>query len=143
VTLSDALCADTRETDPLANTRPFLVFHAKSDESTLFPHHYTLVARVEAESIDHALFLSQRHTDVPWTQYPGVTPFTDRPRSTQAGDVIIDHDEPKLCVGPNAWRPATTTMEPAYVHRIKAEVNNYFSSPQPDDREIPVQKLTI
>jgi hypothetical protein len=142
LTLPDALRPDTRETDPLAKTRPFLVFHAKSDESTLFPDDYTLVARVEADNIDHALFLSQQHAEVSWTQYPGVTPFADKPRSTQVGDIIIDHDVPKRYVGPDEWFPATTTMDPAYVHRIAAEVNSYFSSPEPE-QQIPPQTLKI
>lgn len=141
--LPDGRCPETRETDPLAKTRPFLVFHAKSDEATLFPDDYALVARVEADNIDHALFLSQQHAEVSWTQYPGVTPFADKPRSTQVGDVIIDHDVPKRYVGPNDWCPATTTMDPAYVHRITAEVNGYFSRPEPNTQHIPVQRMKI
>lgn len=139
----DAFRPETRETDPLAKTRPFLVFHANSDDSTLFPDHYTLAARIDAESIDHALFLSQQQAEVPWTQYPGVTPLADKPRSTQVGDVFIDHDVPKRYFGPNHWRPATTTMDPAYVQRITAEVNSYFSMPEAHKEHVPAQRLNI
>jgi hypothetical protein len=134
--LPDDRRPDTRATDPLARTRPFLVFHAKSGESTQFPDHYTLVARIEAESIDHAAFLSQRHAEVPWTKHPGVTPFADNPRSTQVGDVLIEHDVPQRYAGRHGWCPVKTNMEPAHVSQRGVEVQSAVCMPDADERQM-------
>lgn len=142
LTLSDALRPDTPASDPLANTRPFLVFHANSHESIHFPDDYRLVAKVEAVNINHALFLTKHHAEVPWTQYSGVTPFADTPRSTQVGDVIVDHDVPKRYAGRNHWCPATTDIDSAQVHRVAIEAKSYFSPPEPGEHT-PVHKLKI
>jgi hypothetical protein len=133
---SDDFRQDSRATDPLADTRPFLIFHAKSDESTLFPDHYKLVARLEAENINHAVFLSQQHSEVPWTQYPGVTPFADKPRSTRIGDVIIDHDIPRRYVADNDWRPVMTVEEPVHIHERAPASIEPFPKPEPVNHTI-------
>jgi hypothetical protein len=140
--LPEAIRGDTRDTDPLAKRRPFLVFHANSEDSKLFPDDYTLVARINAENIDHALILSQ-HTGVKWTQYPGVTSFTDKPRSTQAGDVIIDHDLPVRFVGPNRWCPVTTAADQADISATKTDLNTRDYKPDAHEHHISRHKLKV
>lgn len=130
--LPEYLRPDSRETDPLAKTRSFLVFHANSEEARTFPDDYTLVAKVEAQSMDHAVFLSQ-HTDAQWTANPGVTSFMTRPRSTQSGDVIIDHDVARRYVGGKEWRPALTASD-RVVHELAPE--SFTADPEPELREL-------
>ena len=140
--LPDSLQPDTPESDPLAKSRSFLVYHTKTDDARLFPDHYKLVAKIEAESIDHALFLSQ-HTESSWTRNRGVTAFDDNPRSTQVGDVIIDHDVPKRYAGPATWRPATTEMDPVHVNPIASDLNANVSRPAAHEQNVPAQNLKM
>lgn len=136
--LPEHLRPDTPERDPLAKVKPYLLFHAKSDKPQSFPGDYLLVAKIEAESIDHALFLS-KHSDTSWTTYPGVTAFTKSPRSTQVGDVIIDHDVPKQHVA-EGWQPVGTAIVPrADVRRV--DIPSPTASQYTRSHEAPGEKF--
>jgi hypothetical protein len=76
--------------DPSPAGTPYLIYHARTANPAEFPSGYVLVAKVEAASIHRALANSQDF-GAPWTENPGVTTFTHRPRSTQPGDIIV-HD---------------------------------------------------
>jgi hypothetical protein len=75
----------------------FQVWHANDVEAVTrgemdggpFGHGYTLAARVEAREVVHAFYLTN-HDDTPWPQKPGAEAMIDEPRSTTAGDVIVD-----------------------------------------------------
>jgi hypothetical protein len=75
----------------------FQVWHANDVEAVSqseleggpFGHGYTLAARVEARNVVDA-FYATNHGDTPWPQQPGAEALIDEPRSTAAGDVIVD-----------------------------------------------------
>jgi hypothetical protein len=140
--MPDMLRHDDTSMDPLATTRPFLVFHANSEESKLFPDEFTLVARIHAENIEHAFCLSQ-HADTAGRVHPAITTFADNPRPTQIGDVIIDHDVPLRYLGPNQWNPAKTAMDGSNTHQVKGESHGTDYRPEAHEHPTTTRRIKI
>jgi hypothetical protein len=136
--LPEALRPDTTAGDPLAKTRSFLVFHADSAEARKFPNDFTLVSRIEAETFEHAVWIA-RHAESFGTNHPGVTRLVERPRSLQAGDVIIDHDVPKQYDG-RTWRRAMTSMEPTPPRVERPALDDRAPQPEPPRPQVPAPK---
>ena len=130
----DSVATAAPEDIPPAQKRSFLVFHAKSDDARFFPNDFKLVAKINANSIDQAVTLSQ-HDRLPWTENPGVTAFDESPRSTQVGDVVIDHDCPKRYLGSDGWSLATTEMATSPPLNNPDELATRIPQPRREDRQ--------
>jgi hypothetical protein len=131
-----------RDADPLTVTQSYLVFHAKSDDARFFPADYKLVAKIEAADIDSAVELSQ-HNGRSWAQNPGITSFTENPRSTQVGDILIEHDVPKRFLGAKGWCLATTNMDPVHVPQNTPVALDHRPTRGPMEREFSPSRPKI
>lgn len=70
------------------------VWHAKNPTFNKPFHRFTpanfqLVAKVDAEQIDHVFSLTN-HIDKSWTENESVTALIENPRSTSVGDIVVD-----------------------------------------------------
>jgi hypothetical protein len=88
----------------------YLVYHSRGKNLTQFPNHFKLVAKVEAKSMEQALARTQ-HSRSPWPDNRGVTAFMNKPRSTQAGDVIVSAGQPHKFDGVR-FEPIEAKLEP-------------------------------
>lgn len=120
-------------------TNNYLVYHSRTGDPGKFPDDYMLVAKVDA--IDaYCAFLDTVHFGRPWTENPGVASLTDKPRSTQPGDIICHNDIIRRVGSPTFASIERIEQAAALSQQLNHDLPNLESEePEPDKTHLKMK----